>query len=159
LGPVDPDTGLGGPAYSAQVVDDSDAMLAFLTEVLGMELRSDRTWKSAGTEGALNVPDGTVFRFSIVYAMGATSGHLLFVDYENVASLSNGVAPRLPNRGIGMWTFPVSDLEEVLRRGKEAGIELASPPVVADMPAFGKATVATLVAPNGFMIELFEATQ
>ena len=159
LGPVVPDTGLGGPAYSAQVVDDSDAMLAFLTEVLGMELRSDRTWKSAGTEGALNVPDGTVFRFSIVYAMGATSGHLLFVDYENVASLSNGVAPRLPNRGIGMWTFPVSDLEEVLRRAKEAGIELASPPVVADMPTFGKATVATLIAPNGFMIELFEATQ
>ena len=26
----------GGPAYSAQVFDDSDAMLAFLTEVLGM---------------------------------------------------------------------------------------------------------------------------
>ena len=34
LGPVDAATGLGGPAYSAQVVDDSDAMLAFLTEVL-----------------------------------------------------------------------------------------------------------------------------
>ena len=70
-----------------------------------MELRSDRTWKSAGTEGALNVPDGTIFRFSIVYAMGATSGHLLFVDYENVASLSNGVAPRLPIAGSGCGPF------------------------------------------------------
>ena len=157
LGPVDAATGLGGPAYSAQVVDDSDAMLAFLTEVLGMELRSDRTWKSAGTEGALNVPDGTIFRFSIVYAMGATSGHLLFVDYENVASLSNGVAPRLPNRGIGMWTFPVTDLDEVLRRATDKGIEIEGAPVSVDMPAFGKAKVATVLAPNGFMIELFEA--
>ena len=157
LGPVDAATGLGGPAYSAQVVDDSDAMLAFLIEVLGMELRSDRTWKSAGTEGALNVPDGTIFRFSIVYAMGATSGHLLFVDYENVASLSNGVAPRLPNRGIGMWTFPVTDLDEVLRRATDKGMEIEGAPVSVDMPAFGKARVATVLAPNGFMIELFEA--
>ena len=156
LGPVDKESGLGGPAYTAQVVDDSDAMIDFLVDVLGMELRSDRIWKSAGTKGALNVPDGTVFRFSIVYSKGATTGHILLVDYQNRESVDNGVAPRLPNRGIGMWTFPVNDLEQVLSNAAEAGVKPFSKPVKLNAPATGKSRTATFLAPNGFLVEVFE---
>jgi catechol 2,3-dioxygenase-like lactoylglutathione lyase family enzyme len=78
LGPLDAQ-GLGGPAYSAIVVPDAAKMIAFMTEVLGWEMRSDRQWKSAGSKGALNVPDGTEFRFSILYAKGASTGHVLLV--------------------------------------------------------------------------------
>ena len=56
-----------------------------------------------------------------------------------------------------MWTFPVTDLDEVLRRATDRGIKIEGAPVFVDMPAFGKAKVATVLAPNGFMIELFEA--
>lgn len=156
LGPVDAETGMGGPAYSAQVVADSDAMISFLTDVLGWELRSDRTWKSAGSEGALNAPDGTVFRFSILYSKGATTGHILLVDYKNIEPINPGVAPRLPNLGIGMWTFETTDLDQVLANAKSAGITLAHPAVTFSSPALGKARAATLLAPNGFLIEVFE---
>ena len=101
---------LGGPAYSAQVVADSDAMIAFPVDILGYELRSDRIWESAGSEGALNVPDGTVFRFSILHARGATTGHLLLVDYQNRQPIDPGVVPRLPNRSID-WVLQVQDLD------------------------------------------------
>ena len=56
-----------------------------------------------------------------------------------------------------MWTFPVTDLDEVLRRASDKGIEIAGATAAVDMPAYGKARVATVLAPNGFMIELFEA--
>lgn len=155
LGEVDAN-GRGGPAYSAMVVKDSDRFIGFLTEVLGMELRSDRHWKSAGSDGALNVPDGTEFRFSIVYSKGATSGHLLIVDYLNIDAIDNGVAPRLPNRGIGMWTFQVKDLQKVLANASKFGSTIVNTATAITLPAYGKANVATILAPNGYMIEVFE---
>jgi len=155
LGAID-NNKLGGPAYSAQVIENSDKVLAFYTNVLGMELRSDRVWESAGSKGALNVPDGTVFRFSIVYAKGAKSGHMLFVDYQNVEAIDPGVTPRIPNRGIGLWTYPVKDLDEVLARARNAEIEILHAPVIYNSPTLGKVRVASIVAPNNFIIELFE---
>lgn len=156
LGPVDERSGLGGPAYSAVVVEDSDAMLGFLVDVLGLELRSDRTWKSAGSDGALNVPDGTVFRFSIVFSHGARSQHLLLVDYENVDPINTGVAPRVPNRGIGMWSFPVQDLDMVMGRAVEAGTSVVAQPRCIDSPIHGVIRAATLEAPNGLLVELLD---
>jgi len=155
LGPV-ADNGLGGPGYSAQVIEDSDKVLGFYQEVLGMELRSDRHWKSAGSEGALNVPDGTEFRFSIVYSKGATSGHLLFVDFMNREPINTGVPPRLPNRGIGLWTFPVTDLDQVLVNANLFGSEVVSQAKQREFPILGKVRSASLMAPNGFVVEVFE---
>jgi len=121
-----------------------------------MELRSDRIWKSAGSKGALNVPDGTVFRFSIVYAKGARSGHLLFVNYQYRQAIDPGIAPRIPNRGIGMWSFPVKNLDEVLSRAKKNGIKLLHPLIQYTSPALGEVRAASLLAPNDFVIEIFE---
>ncbi|MEO1575383.1 MAG: VOC family protein [Pseudomonadota bacterium] len=156
LGPVDPDTGLGGPAYSAQVVADSDAQLKFYTDVLGMELRSDREWKSSGSTGAMGNPDGAVFRFSIVYSMGATSGHLLFVHFRNVDTTDTGVAPRPPNRGLVMWSFPVRDLDQTREALQKAGTTVVHEPVELDTPSLGRHRAMTVLDPNGMLIELFE---
>lgn len=156
LGPIDEATGYGGPAYSAAMVSDSNAMLGFLVGVLGLELRSDRIWKSAGSKGALNVPDGTVFRFSIVYSPGARSQHLLLVEYQNVDPIDTGVAPRLPNRGIGMWSFTVKDLDTVLSRATDSHAPVVSAPQCINSVFHGTIRTATLEAPNGLLIELFE---
>ena len=158
LGPVAADSGRGGPVYSAMIVEDSNSFISFFVDVLGLELRSDREWKSAGTEGALNVPDGTEFRFAILYAHGARFGHLLILEFRGGAGLpSTGVAPRPPNRGLASWTFPVRDLDEVLERIESAGHELVAGPVTLDTQDLGSHRVATVLAPNGFLVELFEA--
>jgi|GEM_PF-158009 len=156
LGPIDPSSGNGGPVYSAQSIRDSDAVLAFYTEVLGMELRSDREWKSHGSKGALAVPDGTVFRFSIVYAHGARDGHLLFIDFRDGALPDSGVAPRPPHQGMVMWSFPSPDLDAVLERAALHGVRRVGGPFLYRSPTLGTHRTATLEAPNGFLVEVFE---
>ena len=159
LGALDAN-GLGGPAYSAQVIEDSEAVLGFYTEVLGMELRSDRTWKSAGTDGAMNLPDGTIFRFSIVFAKGySPGGHLLFVDFENIDAIDTGVPSRLPNRGIGLWSFPTDKLDRILENAAMSNTPVIHGPVIYDSPTQGTVRVATLLAPNNFVVEIFEQVE
>jgi hypothetical protein len=146
LGALD-QNGLGGPAYVAQVVEDSTPMIAFMQQVLDWEMRSDRQWKSAGSKGALNVPDGTEFRFSILYAKGASSGHVLLIDYQNIDAQKLTNPARVGNRGVGMWTLETKDLAAVKQRAKVFGaryFELSN----ANRPAI------VLTAPNGFQILL-----
>lgn len=155
LGELD-GNGLGGPAYSALVVEDAQKMIDFFESVLGWELRSDRQWKSAGTKGALNIPDGTEFRFAIMYSQGAATGHILLVEYLNIESIDTGVPPRLPNRGIGMWTIETKDIDLVLKNARDFGAHSVAPATRIDSPIHGTATVATLLAPNGLLIELVQ---
>jgi catechol 2,3-dioxygenase-like lactoylglutathione lyase family enzyme len=158
LGAVDSDTGLGGPGYSAQVIDDSDTVLAFYTGVLGLEVRRDSIFKSAGSDGAMALPDGTEFRFTILMSPGhGPGGHMLFVDFTNIEGIDSGVAPRVPHLGIGMWSYPVTSLDEVLRRAREAGTPVVHAPVEIADPLHGNVRTATLLAPNEFLIEVFES--
>ena len=159
LGPYDPESGRGGPVYSAWSVQDSDQVLAFFTDVLGFEMRSDREWKSHGSKGALAVPGGMVFRFSILYSKGSAHGHLLFIDFRDGALPGTGIAPRPPNRGLAMWTFPVRDLDQTAERIHQAQIPVVHGPVRYSSPALGDHRVMTVLAPNGFLIELFEPTK
>ncbi|MEM7568883.1 MAG: VOC family protein [Pseudomonadota bacterium] len=157
LGALDAATGLGGPGYSAQVIDQSDTVLAFYTQVLGLEMRRDSIFKSAGEDGAMALPNGTEFRFSILFAQGhGPGGHMLFVDYLNIDHIAPTAPPRVPNRGIGMWSFPVADLAEVIRRAQAFGAEIVHPEMKIDDPLHGSVRAATMLAPNGFLIEVFE---
>jgi catechol 2,3-dioxygenase-like lactoylglutathione lyase family enzyme len=155
LGPINPASGRGGPVYSAQIVERSDEVLRFYTE-LGFELRADREWTSAGSRGALGVPDGTRFRFTMLYAPGASSGHLLFLDYRNLTPRPAAAQPRPPSRGLVMWSFPVRDL-----RALSARLRAGAAPIVGEANAFtspelGRHRALTVLAPNGFLVELFE---
>jgi len=157
LGAIDEATKLGGPGYSAQVIDDSETVLAFYLDVLGLEIRRDSIFKSAGSDGAMALPDGTEFRFVIMMAKGfGPGGHMLFVDFTNIEGIDNGVAPRVPHRGIGMWSYPVIDLDEVMTRAEQAGTPIVHAPMVLEDPVRGSIRVATLLAPNEFLIEVYE---
>jgi catechol 2,3-dioxygenase-like lactoylglutathione lyase family enzyme len=155
LGGVDGTTGQGGPAYSAQVVVDSSAIIAFYCDMLGLELRSDREWKSGATS-AIGLPEGTPFRFALLYAPGATSGQLLIMDFRGLTAKASGVAPRPPNRGLGMYTFPVKSLAATAARLRTAGVSIVAGPIVNDSPDMGRQRVMTVLAPNGVLVELFE---
>ncbi len=152
LSPIDKN-GMGGPGYSAQIVNNSDDIIDFYVNVLGMELRADRVWT---TSGALGAPAGTQYRFALIYAKGSTHGHLLFVDYKNATPIDPKVPPKIPNRGLGMWTFPVKDLDEVYKRARAKNVEIIHKPKVYKSPLLGEKRVMTMLAPNGYLVELFE---
>jgi len=155
MAPVDSLTELGGPGYSAQVVHNSKEVLPFYLDVLGMELRSDRNWKSS-PGSALGIPEGIPFRFSIVYPQGARTGQLLFLDFEDdrEKKAANGFV--LPHKGIVMWTFQTRNLEEVYRRAQKAGAKVLHRPINMNRPDLGKIRVLMLIDPNGLPVEVYE---
>ncbi|MCU0340164.1 MAG: VOC family protein [Spirosomaceae bacterium] len=155
LSPTDPRSGYGGPGYSSQIVDNSDDIIDFYVNLLGYEVRSDRVWT---TSGALGVPAGTQYRFLTIYAKGSRWGHLLFVEFKNQKAYDVGVPKKIPNRGLGCWTFPCKDLNEVWQKIQAARgkYRVVMPPTDINSPYYGKRKAMTLLAPNGFLVEVFQ---
>ncbi|NKB43170.1 MAG: hypothetical protein GKS03_02710 [Alphaproteobacteria bacterium] len=140
-------TGRGGPVYATQIVPDADAMIEFFTTVLDMEVRSDRMWRE------YEIP----FRFSLIHAKGSQTGHTPLVEYEDEFEIpGTGVAPRPPNRGMAIWSYEVKDVDGILARAKAAAVPVHSGPETYESPSLGKHRAVTFLAPNGFMIEVFE---
>ena len=158
LAPCDVVTQLGGPGYSAQVIDHSDHFISFLTEVLDLELRADRYWEAA--EGsALGVPEGTPFRFALVYAKGTRQNHFLFLDFKESDMIDCGVPRCIPNRGLGAWTLETFDIDQVISNATKFGSEIIALPSAYNSPIFGRCRIASIKAPNGFIIEIFERSE
>ena len=154
LSNIDTLTQLGGPGYSAMnVTGVSDTVLNFFTQVLGYELRRDQVWKT-GNGSALGLPAGIPFRFSIAYAKGATSGHLLFLDFLQSNPIAGPNPPHLPNKGIGMYSFYTSKLSEVLQRAQHFGAIILSDITSLSEPMIGKSRRILLLAPNRVYIEI-----
>jgi catechol 2,3-dioxygenase-like lactoylglutathione lyase family enzyme len=146
-GTIDAATGLGGPAYSSLIVEDAAAMERFFTQVLDYELRTNREW----------VVFKPRFRYLTLHARGARTGNLGLVEYQREdRKPGTGVAPRPPNRGLAGWTFPVKRLDETLARARAEGAAIVAGPLDCDDPRFGRVRMATLLAPNGLLVELFE---
>lgn len=146
VGAYDESTGRGGPVYATQIVDDADAMIAFFTTVLDMELRSDRMWREYA------VP----FRFALIHAKGSQTGHTPLVEYADEHEIPGLAPPRPPNRGMAMWSYEVKDLDGILARAEAAGVSVTGSLISYNSPSFGSHRAATFLAPNGFMIEVFE---
>ena len=156
LSEVDSATRLGGPGYSAlNVTGMSDTVLAFFTKVMGYELRRDQVWKT-GEGSALGLPAGIPFRFSIAYAKGATSGHLLFLDFQKTAPVKSAHPPHIPNAGIGMYSFRTEKLDEVIANAISFGIPIISGPEYITDPFLGKYRSVVIMAPNQVYIEVIE---
>ena len=146
-GSVDPTTHLGGPGYSSLIVEDATTMEKFFTQVLDYERRSNREWTVFKPR----------FRYMTLHARGAHTGNLGLVEYDVADRHSaTGVAPRPPNRGLAGWSFQVRSLDEVLARARAQSAVIVSLPLIYDDPRFGAARVASLLAPNGLLIEVYE---
>lgn len=139
-------TGRGGPVYATQIVDDADAMVEFFTTVLDMEVRSDRTWAE------YEVP----FRFTLIHAKGSQTGHTPLVEYTDEHEIPGLAAPRPPNRGMAIWSYQVKDLDGIIARAEAAHVPVHTGPATYESPSLGNHRAATFLAPNGFMIEVFE---
>jgi len=147
-GAVDPDSGVGGPAYSSVIVDNVEEMEHFFTQVLDYERRTSREWNNFSPR----------FRYVTLHALGARTGNLGLVEYApEDRQATSGVQPRPPNRGLAGWSFPVRSVDLVLQRAVLHNAAIHSAPLLHEDPRFGRVSAATLLAPNGLLIEVFEA--
>jgi hypothetical protein len=122
--------------------------------VLGWEARQDIVLTTSGPAGGLGLDAGTRFRFVQLFAPGATTRYLCLLDMLAVGR-ANPVAPRLPNRGLVMWTFGTRAFDEVARRVRAAAVggHAGSQPRFSDPPG---ARALTVLSPAGLMIEIVE---
>ncbi len=153
VGPIDTHVGLGGPAYSAQVVVNSDAEVAFYRNIFGWEVRRDITIPSSGPSGGLGLAAGTRFRFLQLFAPGAATGYLVLMDMLE-SSVANPVVPRAPNRGVVAWRFGTHRFDEVERRARDARITILGGPFAE--PNRGAKRSMSLLTPNGLLVEVYE---
>ena len=154
VGPIDPATGIGGPAYSAMVVADSIREIAFYTEVLGWEARRNVELVSSGPAGGLGLAANTPFRFVQLFSPGAVTGYVVLLDML-AESRPNPVSPRFPNRGLMTWTFPTRNFDEVARRvaAGAGGAQRLCAPLRAG-PDMKRAL--TCLSPSGLIVEVEE---
>lgn len=146
-GSVDATNGVGGPAYSSLIVEDAAAMEDFFCNVLDFERRTSRDWTIFAPR----------FRYVTLHARGARTGNLGLVEYAPAdRKPGTGIAPRPPNRGIAAWSFPVRSLDTVLARAKRHGTTIQSMPIAVDDPRFGRVRIASMLAPNGLLVEVYE---
>jgi catechol 2,3-dioxygenase-like lactoylglutathione lyase family enzyme len=146
-GAIQADTGMGGPAYSSLIVDNAAAMEGFFTQVLDYERRTNREWTVFQPR----------FRYITLHARGARTGNLGLVEYDPTdRKAGSGIAPRPPNRGLAGWSFAVRDLDLVLRRARANNQTPLAPPLRLKDPRFGDVRMASLLAPNGLLIEIYQ---
>ncbi len=154
VGPIDENTGLGGPAYSARCVADPDRMLQVLKDVMGFEIRRDAVF-TIGERSGLMLPEGTQERFIQAFAPGAGTGYVILMDHFDVAR--QPAAPTAPpSRGLVMWSFETVDLDEVVGRAEKQGLKILSPPARVASPGLPASRVAVIEDPEGFPLEFFE---
>ncbi|MCU0756223.1 MAG: VOC family protein [Xanthomonadales bacterium] len=138
--PLDEATGIGGPAWLSITTADAEASLRFWTEVLDLEVRSDRE------------RDARV-RQILLYARGSRSA---FVELRVTAPAADaGPATEGLPRGIIGAAFVVHDLPEVLERLAAAEVEIEGDAVVP-LPMLATRRVIALRSPEGLRVELIE---
>lgn len=154
VGPLDAETGVSGPAYSALCVPDADAAITFLEQVLEFEIRRDVDLTVAQPSG-LRLATGMKERFVQAFAPGASTGYLVLLDHysENIPTPAKTQGP--PSRGIVMWSFPTSDLAAAYDRAKAAGASILAPPGRYDSPFLDNAESMIVQMPSGYPVELF----
>jgi len=155
VGAIEAGLNVGGPSYSAQVANHADRVLEFYTGVLDYEIRRDVMVSGPGPERGLGLPPGTQMRFLQVFAQGAASGYLVFLDFADQGS-TNPTALGPPSRGVTMWSFPVRDLDVALDRVRSRGLTVVAIPCELDATPFGRHRVASVRTPNGFLVELLD---
>lgn len=155
-GPIDPETGIGGPSYSARCIVKADEVNNFLADVLAYEIRRD-TYFEVGERSALHMPEGTKERFIQAFAPGASTGYLVLMDHEEATVPSPAPGRGAPNRGIGMWSFLTKDINEVRRRAEAAGTTILHYIEERQSPFMPAGRSIILQDPDGFPIEVIEA--
>jgi hypothetical protein len=154
--PSDSLSAMGGPGYVTMVVTGmSDQMVQFFRYVLGWEVRRDNELVSARNT-AWGLEEGVRYRSTFVYAKGAVQGHIVLIDFRDGGKIVPKNKPRLPNRGMAMYSLLTQNLNEVKALAQQQRIQVLSDIQSYDDPLIGRVRSMVLMAPNEMAFEIIE---
>lgn len=155
VGPIDRALSIGGVAYASVMVDDIGEFGRFLGAVLGLEQRRRMSFQSPGADGGMRGLDpGESIAFQQWFSPGSTTGYLVVMQRLEGERVAGG-AVGMGGRGVGMWTFETTELDEVVERyGRTGGVtEIRT----LDLPGFGVRRSAIFTSREGIVVELVDA--
>jgi len=155
VGPIDNTAEIGGPAYSALCVSDCDASIAFYKDILGYEIRRDMAMM-VGDKSGLKLREGSYERFVQAFAPGANTGYLVLLDHGDEykpLDADHNFGP--PSRGVAMWSFPCTNLEEVRRRAVAEGVQILQPLGRVKSPFLPDTNTLIIADPGGYPVEIY----
>ena len=161
VGPIDPALDIGGPSYSSMLVSDSAKAAEFFDGVLGLELRREFTFESDGPSGGMRLPVGTHVKFQQWFSPGSSTGYLVVMQLQQNA-LRAPSPIGLQSRGIGLWSFATQKLDEIAERASRADTSvtrIVSEPKAIHIPNEGPYRAMVLTTPDGFPVELLQASR
>lgn len=145
VGPIDPSSGIGGPAYASIVVADLAGSEKFMREVLRFEKRRDTVFTRSESRGGLGLADGQRFAFQQWFAPGSTTGYVILL--KMLERPAGAAAHRAPHSGLAMLGFAAANLAAVEARARAGGFRVAAHPT---------RTFRSLIVemPDGFPMEI-----
>ena len=152
-GTVSPYFGVTEPLEAQFVVSDLDTCSQFLQEGLGFSslLRSKRDGSSR--EKAMGLPAGSAFELE-TFRDAAGQSRISLLRFRPEPFQQPEVRP--PSRGICALSFDCPDIEQTTADCLAAGGRITTAPAMIAHPALGEGRVATLMAPFGVLVELWQ---
>lgn len=155
LAPCDPKDGFGGPGYSALVVKDTEAEMAFYTKVLDFYPLLDEFWETS--EGsALGTGPGIPYRFTSLWPKNWAQNYVILLEFQDGNAINTGVSSHLPNQGLGMYTFQTKDILKVIDRANANETTIISSMREVIDPILGRGKACVMETPSGFYMEIFQ---
>lgn len=154
-GPIDANTGTGGPSYSARCLVNADATLGFFRDVLRFEVRRDVIFE-VGEKSALLMPQGTKERFMQCFTPGSKTGYLVLMDHHEATRAEPPAGYGPPSRGIVMWSFATTRFDEVAARIRDEPLTVLKEAAELRIPLQPHGRCMIVEDPEGFPIEIFE---
>ncbi len=155
LAPCDPNSEFCGPGYSALVVKNGDREIEFFTKVLDYYTLYDQIWKTS-PGSALGIAEGTPYRFTGYYAQGSKQNYIISLEFQEGSEIDTGISTCPPNQGLGMYSFFVRSVDDVIQRAKDHDMTIISTPRLINDPIIGEGKACVLQSPGGMYFELFE---
>jgi len=127
---------MNGVSHVAIGVRDMEKSLKFYRDLLGLEVRSDKTQPIGGMPSLYAKPEkGTRRAIQLHYGSGPTSGFLVLSEMPGG---SPGAAIKLDQVGISHFSWWVDDLRGWHEKLKAAGVKILVPPSETDSEGYGE---------------------
>jgi catechol 2,3-dioxygenase-like lactoylglutathione lyase family enzyme len=143
-----------GSDHTGLHVADLDRSLSFYCGLLGFEVVWDRVTDADYVQELVGCP-GAELHQTMLQIPG--SGHRLeLIDYRQIERRAVGGGP--PNSGTAHLSLVVDDLRGLFTRLLNEGVEPVSEPIVVPSGPNKGCTAVYVIDPDGFRVELVQAT-
>jgi catechol 2,3-dioxygenase-like lactoylglutathione lyase family enzyme len=146
--------GFAGVGPLIFIVPDAAAEKRFLADVLQLDKLSDNLLTGPEIEKIVGLPAGAGLDASVWGRSNVRLGGLEVIEYQGVRGVDRYPLARPGARGVLFVSYVLEDAGPLIRRARDAGIEVANLGFAKTLVASGE--LYRIVSPAGFTLEVYD---